>query len=104
MAARRHPAAALGAFIGDHISYFIGRYAGEKAMRRAKPGSRRANAWAYGHKLLEERGGTFLIVCRYIPGARTAMTLTAGAVAVPAALVLVLRRDRGAVVGRRTRR
>jgi membrane-associated protein len=73
-------ASALGAFIGDHISYFIGRFAGEKAMRRAKPGSRRAAAWAKGHKLLEERGGTFLIVCRYIPGARTAMTLTAGAV------------------------
>jgi membrane-associated protein len=71
---------ALGAFIGDHISYFIGRFAGEKAMRRAKPGSRRAAAWDKGHRLLTERGGTFLIVCRYIPGARTAMTLTAGAV------------------------
>ena len=74
-------AGALGAFTGDHISYFIGRFAGEKAMHRAKPGSRRAAAWQKGHKLLEERGGTFLIVCRYIPGARTAMTLTAGAVA-----------------------
>jgi membrane-associated protein len=73
-------AAALGAFVGDHISYFIGRFAGEKAMQRAEPGSRKAKAWAYGHKLLEERGGTFLIVCRYIPGARTAITLTAGAV------------------------
>jgi membrane-associated protein len=70
----------LGAFIGDHISYFIGRFAGEKAMRRAKPGSRKAAAWAKGHKLLEDRGGMILIVCRYIPGARTAITLTAGAV------------------------
>ena len=70
----------LGAFIGDHISYFIGRFAGEKAMKRAKPGSRKAAAWAKGHKLLEERGGMILIVCRYIPGARTAITLTAGAV------------------------
>jgi membrane-associated protein len=73
-------AAALGAFIGDHISYFIGRFAGEKAMNRAKPDSRRAAAWARGHKLLTERGGAFLVVCRYIPGARTAVTLTAGAV------------------------
>ena len=31
-------AAAAGAFLGDHISYFIGRFAGEKAMQRAKPG------------------------------------------------------------------
>jgi membrane-associated protein len=73
--------AALGAFIGDHISYFIGRFAGEKSMKRAKPGSRKAAAWARGHKLLTDRGGTILIVCRYIPGARTAITLTAGAVA-----------------------
>jgi membrane-associated protein len=73
-------ASALGAFIGDHISYFIGRFAGEKAMKRAKPGSRKAAAWARGHRLLTERGGTILIVCRYIPGARTAITLTAGAV------------------------
>ena len=74
-------ASGLGAFVGDHVSYFIGRFAGEKAMRRAKPGSRRAAAWQRGHKLLTDRGGTILIVCRYIPGARTAITLTAGAVA-----------------------
>ena len=73
-------AAALGAFIGDHISYFIGRTAGERMMRRAKPGSKKAAAWARGHKLLDDRGGVILIVCRYIPGARTAITLTAGAV------------------------
>ena len=73
-------AAGLGAFIGDHISYFIGRTAGERMMKRAKPGSKKAAAWARGHKLLTERGGVILIVCRYIPGARTAITLTAGAV------------------------
>jgi len=73
-------AAALGAFIGDHISYFIGRTAGERMMRRAQPGSKKAAAWARGHKLLDDRGGVILIVCRYIPGARTAITLTAGAV------------------------
>jgi membrane-associated protein len=72
--------AAAGAFLGDHISYFIGRTAGERMMKRAKPGSKKAAAWARGHKLLEDRGGVILIVCRYIPGARTAITLTAGAV------------------------
>jgi membrane-associated protein len=74
-------AAAAGAFLGDHISYFIGRTAGERLMRRAKPGSKKEAAWARGHKLLEERGGAILVVCRYIPGARTAITLTSGAVA-----------------------
>jgi membrane protein DedA with SNARE-associated domain len=73
--------AAAGAFVGDHISYFIGRTAGEKVMQRAKPGSKKAAAFARGQKLLDDRGGVILIVCRYIPGARTAITLTAGAVA-----------------------
>ena len=48
---------------------------------RAEPGSRRAKSFALGQRLLDERGGPILIVCRYIPGARTAVTLSAGAVA-----------------------
>jgi membrane-associated protein len=75
--------AAAGAFAGDHISYMIGRTAGGRLLERAKPGSRKAAALERGGKLLDERGGTILIVCRYIPGARTAITLTAGAVRYP---------------------
>jgi membrane-associated protein len=75
--------AALGAFIGDHISYFVGRTAGSRILDRAKPGSKKAKGFARGRRLLDDRGGTILIVCRYIPGARTAITLTAGAVAYP---------------------
>ena len=76
-------AAALGAFAGDHISYFAGRTAGSRILDRAKPGSKKAKGFARGRRMLDERGGTILIVCRYIPGARTAITLTAGAVAYP---------------------
>ena len=75
--------AALGAFVGDHISYFFGRTAGSRVVERAKPGSRKAAAFERGGKLLADRGGTILVVCRYIPGARTAITLTAGAVRYP---------------------
>jgi membrane-associated protein len=75
--------AAAGAFAGDHISYLIGRTAGGRLLERAKPGSRKAAALERGGRLLDERGGTILIVCRYIPGARTAITLTAGAVRYP---------------------
>jgi membrane-associated protein len=74
-------AAAVGAFAGDHISYLIGRTAGGRLLRGARPGSRKAAALERGGRLLRDRGGTILIVCRYIPGARTAITLTAGAVA-----------------------
>jgi membrane-associated protein len=74
-------AAAIGAFAGDHISYGIGRTAGRRMKDGAEPGSRRARSFALGQRLLDERGGPILIVCRYIPGARTAVTLSAGAVA-----------------------
>ena len=74
-------AAAVGAFAGDHISYGIGRTAGRRMKDGAAPGSRRARSFALGQRLLDERGGPILIVCRYIPGARTAVTLSAGAVA-----------------------
>jgi membrane-associated protein len=75
--------AALGAFAGDHVSYMIGRTAGGRVLERAKPGSKKAAALARGGKLLRDRGGTIIVVCRYIPGARTAITLSAGALRYP---------------------
>jgi membrane protein DedA with SNARE-associated domain len=74
-------AAGLGALAGDHIAYFGGRFAGDRFA--PAPGNRRAKALAGGGKLLHDRGGVILIVCRYIPGLRTAVTLTAGAVRYP---------------------
>jgi membrane protein DedA with SNARE-associated domain len=76
-------AAAAGAFAGDHVSYLLGRTAGGRLLARVTPGSRKAAAFEHARRMLAERGGTILIVCRYIPGARTAITLTAGAVAYP---------------------
>jgi membrane-associated protein len=75
--------AALGAFAGDHVSYLVGRTAGGRLLQRAKPGSKKAATLERGGKLLSDRGGTILIVCRYIPGARTAITLSAGALSYP---------------------
>jgi membrane protein DedA with SNARE-associated domain len=76
-------AAALGAFAGDHISYLAGRRFGRRLVDGAAPGSRRAAGFGWARAQLAERGGSILIVCRYIPGARTATTLTAGAVGHP---------------------
>jgi membrane protein DedA with SNARE-associated domain len=75
--------AALGAFTGDHVSYVIGRRAGGRLTARLRPGTRRAASFAWAERALAERGATLLIVCRYIPGARTAVTLSAGAVRHP---------------------
>ncbi|MBB6351801.1 DedA family protein [Nonomuraea muscovyensis] len=67
--------AAIGAFAGDHISYLIGNKSGARLR------DRKAFVWAHG--ALAERGGLVLVVARYIPGGRTATTLTMGAVRYP---------------------
>ncbi|MFI6500787.1 DedA family protein [Nonomuraea typhae] len=67
--------AALGAFAGDHISYLIGRKFGGRLRER--------KAFVWARNALAERGGLVLVVARYIPGGRTATTLTMGAVRYP---------------------
>jgi membrane-associated protein len=76
-------AAALGAFCGDHISYQIGRTAGRGLSNRLPPASRRRTAFEWAANALAKRGGMLLVVARYIPGGRTAATLTTGAVHYP---------------------
>ncbi|MFJ2034203.1 DedA family protein [Streptosporangium sp. NPDC087985] len=71
--------AALGAFAGDHVSYAIGR----TTSSRLRDGRRSGKAFAWAERALAERGGLVLVVARYIPGGRTACTLTMGAVAYP---------------------
>lgn len=75
--------AAVGAFVGDHISYAIGRRAGAGLLRRMPAGSRRRAAFDWAERALAERGGLLLVVARYIPGGRTAATMTTGAVGYP---------------------
>ncbi|GIF71280.1 DedA family protein [Asanoa siamensis] len=68
--------AAAGAFAGDHISYALGRAAGGRSTRGG-----RALTWA--RSAVAERGGLILVVARYIPGGRTAVTLSMGALRYP---------------------
>jgi membrane-associated protein len=75
--------AALGAFVGDHVSYLIGRTAGARLCSRLRPGTRRHKAFAWAERALAERGGLVLVVARYIPGGRTATTITMGTVGYP---------------------
>jgi membrane-associated protein len=74
---------ALGAFIGDHISYYIGRSGGRRLYRRADPQSRKRKAFDWAARALQERGGMVLVIARYVPGGRTAVTLTMGTVHYP---------------------
>ena len=71
-------AGAIGAFLGDNLSYQIGYSFSDNVQRRAerKPATARRLAWAADQ--IEERGGLLLITARFIPGGRTALTLSSG--------------------------
>jgi membrane-associated protein len=71
-------AAAAGAFVGDNSSYVVGRTAGNAAVSRLfRPGGGLARLeWA--GRVLDRRGSYLIVVARFVPGGRTAVTLTAG--------------------------
>jgi membrane-associated protein len=70
--------ASLGAVAGDNVSYAIGRGLGERRVKRLFGGakSRRAFEWAEGQ--LKARGFYLIIIARFIPGGRTAVTFSCG--------------------------
>ncbi|MEV0291314.1 MULTISPECIES: DedA family protein [unclassified Kribbella] len=75
--------AAAGAFVGDHVSYLLGRGAGGRLLDRLQPGTKRHAMALWAQRALAERGGLVLVVARYVPGGRTAVTLTMGSVRYP---------------------
>ncbi|HEX5997421.1 MAG TPA: DedA family protein [Jiangellales bacterium] len=74
---------AIGAIVGDHISYWVGSRTGRRFVRRLRPGSRLLAAFDSAERALSVRGGLLLVVARYIPGGRTVTTLTMGAIRYP---------------------
>ena len=76
-------AGGFGAMAGDHISYFVGRFGGENVIKRIPEGTRRARTFTWVRELLFAHGGVALVIARYIPGGRTAITLTTGAIRYP---------------------
>ncbi len=74
--------AAAGAILGDNISYWIGRKVGHRIVDRFFKGERRKQVdWA--HKQVQTRGGYLIIIGRFIPGGRTAVTLSCGMLEMP---------------------
>ena len=71
--------AAAGAFVGDNLSYLIGWRFGPWATRRFfAPGSKGAARRDWAERSLRRFGMGLIIVCRFIPGGRTAVTLCCG--------------------------
>ena len=72
------PAAALGAIVGDNISFGIGHFLGERTVNRFFKGEKAQRRLAWAQRVLDQRGGYLIVVARFIPGGRTATTFTAG--------------------------
>jgi len=69
--------ASAGAIVGDNVSYWIGRIAGERLVDRFFKGERRKRIdWA--EHQINERGPYLIVIGRFIPGGRTAITLASG--------------------------
>lgn len=70
--------AALGAFAGDNLAYLLGRRLGPALERRVFSGDRGKRRRDWAERALERFGVRLIIVCRFIPGGRTAVTVTCG--------------------------
>jgi len=71
-------AGAVGAFLGDNTAYLLGARMSGYFQRRAenRPKFQRKLDWA--SEQIRARGGLLLITARFIPGGRTALTLSSG--------------------------
>jgi membrane-associated protein len=69
---------AAGAFTGDNSAYGIGRFTGKRfeGWFGRSPRTRRRLDWAA--EALARRGGLLIFGGRFVPGGRTAVTVTAG--------------------------
>ncbi|MGI9008675.1 MAG: DedA family protein [Streptosporangiaceae bacterium] len=76
-------AAACGAFAGDNLAYLVGYRFGGRATDRFLRGEKGKRSLGWAQTQLSERGGELIAVARFIPGGRTAVTLSAGTVRFP---------------------
>ena len=70
--------AAAGAFLGDNISYLLGRRFGPAVERRFFSSAKGKKTRDWAERSLQRYGMQLIIVCRFIPGGRTAVTLCCG--------------------------
>jgi membrane-associated protein len=76
-------AAACGAFLGDNTAYLCGRRFGTRLVDRFFTGAKARHRLDWAKHQLAERGAQLIIVGRFIPGGRTAVTVSAGLVGYP---------------------
>jgi membrane-associated protein len=74
---------AAGAFVGDNAGYGLGRALDDRVRRLLFTGGRGRKRLEFVERAFERRGGSMILIGRFIPGGRTAVTFTAGATAYP---------------------
>jgi membrane protein DedA with SNARE-associated domain len=70
-------AAATGAIVGDNVTFWLGKTLGERVAEQLFSGARRRHL-DRAHKMVEERGGYLIVIARFIPAGRTAVTFACG--------------------------
>ncbi len=76
-------AAAAGAFLGDNTAYFLGHRYGTRINDRFFSGAKARMRIEWAQRQVTERGGELIAIGRFIPGGRTAVTLSAGTLGFP---------------------
>jgi membrane-associated protein len=71
-------AGAAGAFVGDNLAYGIGRRFAPWIRRRAEHRENTRPRLEWATTQIRRRGGLLLITARFVPGGRTALTVTSG--------------------------
>jgi membrane-associated protein len=75
--------AAGGAIAGDNTAYFVGSRFGGRINDRFFSSAKAKKRVAWAHRQVQERGGELIVIARFIPGGRTAVTLSAGTLGYP---------------------
>ncbi len=70
--------ASLGALVGDNISYGLGSLLGERRVKRLFGGDKSRRAFEWAEHQLVVRGFYLIIIARFIPAGRTAVTFSCG--------------------------
>ncbi|MFC7486260.1 DedA family protein [Knoellia sp. CPCC 206453] len=70
--------AALGAFLGDNLTFHLARRSRLRELRHS-PRPKLRQAFLRGERELDRRGGIAIVIARYIPVGRVAVNITAGA-------------------------
>jgi membrane protein DedA with SNARE-associated domain len=85
-------AGAIGGILGDNVFYFLGRRLGARLAGRLIRSERSAELYRRAERQIAIRGGTIVLVGRFVPGGRTATTFACGTVGVPLPTFLPRRR------------